>query len=433
MNTSVRQPMAFFHADGMIPAWQQAAHYAGKGGHVATLPELVETRLQTKTWQSPAWTKYFATSSAEYYGTGRSGKRLLIVAHGVGPMATLEGAKRAYGWEYKDRTRNRRGGRITQEEFWKLERGEYGEVSIIDFDSYYLNPSIRNEYPFGARRLSECVGDPLIRARLGEKADEYFLRLFRESQDWRNKEENHRYSDEDISDPYIIENGGAGNAPYPSMTRALAWFEQSSPHMAMGHLLEMEQPMVVHYDGGVHLWVAIKCQEWSDNWSFLAIPDGNADLGYVLNGPDARKLLDLHWEKLLVHVEEPQLEIGMRVLMQFGDEWFTQYPKVSIRMDTGEPEFEVVSKKRIGQPVSFRTSTGGGIFYKYGLDEVVSIAPPGANAYRFTTDPEREGENWFTRMVQFYHVEVNLTQRLMKEADLSRNLDLMFTLMQSSK
>jgi len=435
MNTPTRQPMAFMHAEGMVPAWQQAMQYASLngGGHLATLPELVEARLQTADSYAPIWSKYYATSSAEYYGVGRSGKRLLIVAHGVGPMATLEGAKKAYSWEYKDKSRGRRGGRITQEEFWKLEDGTYGEVSIIDFDSYYLIPSIQRKYVFNHQRAAESLADPLLSARLGKKADAYIERLIHESQQWQRSEEDMVCEGQDFFDPCVIELGGANNAPYPSHHEAIQWYEKGSPGMAMGHLLVMEQPRVLHYYNGRHLLVAVKCQEWSNNWCFLSIPDGTVNFSDVLDGPDARRLLEAHWEKLFQPVEEPQFETGMRIIMSFGDEWFTQYPKVGARMDTDLPEFRVLNKVRVGQPVQFRTSAGGGFFYKYHLKEIVDIAPQGANAYRFTTKVKTEGDNVLVRMVQFYTINVDPMRRLMKAEALGRDLGKMFSLLNADE
>ncbi len=428
MNTAIpRQPMAFYHADGLVAAWQLASLYAGKDGRLATVPDIIDARLQTK-FPAPPWSQYFVTTSAEYYGVGRDGKRKLIVAHGVGPMATLEGMKKAYSWQYKDKTRSRQGGRIGQEEFWKLEAGEYGKVSIIDFDRYFSFPRpihSHEPYPFSTLRFNEALKNELLTARLGPKANEFLRRSYRDAREWRENEwrENQdwklRLEGEDYSDPYVISHE-SGSARYPYYEAGMDHYMAQSPNMAIAHLLVVEQQINPYYEGGRHIWTSVGCQDWSSGARFLAIPQGADQFGVIREGPHPRELLDLHWEMFMRPVEEPPLELGMRKLIEFGDEWFTEYPKAGARMDTNDPEFKVSSKKRLGIPVEFRTSQGAGFFFKYDLNEISQIAPPGANAYRFTSDPSRIGEDWFVAMVQFYHAEVDTTHRLIRDSELGQ-------------
>lgn len=172
--------MAYYHPDGLKPAWDMTMRFAGENGHVATMPEIIEARLATKPGDVP-WESYFTTRSAEYVGYDHDGNKKIVVAHGIGPMSTLNGIMKAYSWEYKDKTRDHRGGRITQEEFWKLLDGEYGEVSIVDFEEYVA----RYEYPFIAEvRSLQSLGDPLLRARLGEKAVTYLIQHTLEARKW---------------------------------------------------------------------------------------------------------------------------------------------------------------------------------------------------------------------------------------------------------
>src|SRR3989344_1320951 len=121
--------MAFYHPDGLVAAWKQASRFAGDEGRIATLPDIIDARLATKPGSVP-WERYFTTRSAEYVGKSRGGNRIIVVAHGVGPMATLDGVIETYKWHYSDKNRDRRGGRITEEEFHNLESGRYGPVAV---------------------------------------------------------------------------------------------------------------------------------------------------------------------------------------------------------------------------------------------------------------------------------------------------------------
>lgn len=125
--------MGFYHQDGFVSAWNQAKKFAQDDGKIATLPDIVEARLATYP-NSVAWSNYYTTMTAEYFGLSRGGNKILIVAHSVGPMSTLDGVLKAYGFEFKDKDRNRRGGRIARSEFLKLESGYYGKVEVVEFE-----------------------------------------------------------------------------------------------------------------------------------------------------------------------------------------------------------------------------------------------------------------------------------------------------------
>jgi hypothetical protein len=144
MSEASQRPVAFYHRDGLVGAWNHAAKYAGKDGHIATLPELVELRVRAETGvQGSPWGTWYTSSSAEYVGVGADGRIKIIVAHGVGPMATIDGIKAAYKWEYSDRKeRRRRGGRITAQQFLDLEAGKYDEVNVVERTSAFMRNQI---------------------------------------------------------------------------------------------------------------------------------------------------------------------------------------------------------------------------------------------------------------------------------------------------
>ena len=108
MQVPSNSAMAFYHGNGLVPAWQQASRFASDTGRIATLPDIIDARLGSEPG-TPSWERYFSTTSAEYLGRSRSGNRIIIVAHGVGPMATLDGILKAYSFEFNDKTRGRRG------------------------------------------------------------------------------------------------------------------------------------------------------------------------------------------------------------------------------------------------------------------------------------------------------------------------------------
>ena len=168
-NQPFAHAMAFFHQDGLPAAWKQAMKFAGKDGRLATMPDIIATRLESKPGD-PAWEMYYTTLTAEYLGLSKAGRKILIVAHGIGPMSTMDGAIKAYRYEFKDPERRHNGGRISQEEFWELESGKFGEVNIIDFDKYCK----RYQYPFISHlRLSEAIDDEVVKARFGPQALHY--------------------------------------------------------------------------------------------------------------------------------------------------------------------------------------------------------------------------------------------------------------------
>lgn len=103
-------------------------------------------------------------------------------------------------------------------------------------------------------------------------------------------------------------------------------------------------------------------------------------------------------------------------------------------MDTGEAEYRVTSLESIGNPILFRTTIGGYHgFYKYGIQEVNVLAPPSANAYYFVSEPEIESADgdakYHIATIQFCCVNIDNTQRLMRQDQLAHDFDLMMSLL----
>lgn len=142
---------------GPVNTWGQAEK---SGKRIATLLDIIEARLATDPSES-TWTQTFTTTSSEYWGIGKDGRPTIIVAHGVGPLSTYQGYLNA-------------NGRISSAEFLKLERGEYGQVSVIDLWRYVKG----YRYPFiEPLTEKEAVADALALTRLGKYAKGYMKAL----------------------------------------------------------------------------------------------------------------------------------------------------------------------------------------------------------------------------------------------------------------
>lgn len=205
-------------SDAMIP-WlvSYANDLEGRllaGARLATFPDIINARLSSST-DSAAWRMpYFQTMSAEYGGLSRTGIPLLVVAHGVGPMERLADAvdfiqHTSHRMRYSERAiwrsvvedarknlqRKRREGRVADDDlhyidynterlacrpqnprfrktFLDLVDGVYGDVHIIEMRTL---PHWYRE--FRGLSYDEACDDPLVRVRLGPRAEEYLSQL----------------------------------------------------------------------------------------------------------------------------------------------------------------------------------------------------------------------------------------------------------------
>lgn len=427
----VAHAMAFYHEDGLTVAWQQAAKFADKDGRMATMPDIVQARLKTKPGETP-WETYYTTLTAEYLGLSRKGNQILIVAHGIGPMSTLSGIQKTYSWEYKDKSRIRRGGRILQQEFWDLEDGKFGEVNIVDFNSYCR----RYDFPFlQVLRSSEAMTDPVLKARLGSRSEQYVQCHTAHARAWHREQPlhpGHVECEADGSDPFILRIEGAANCCYTfGPRRGHRIIEEG---YAVAHLISTGRLCHLMHNSHGSLVLDVGCHEWGNGTRIVGIQSvGGVDLN-LQNGPRAYDLLRKHWKKLLLPV--PWVPIGFRALMKIDEQWFTQYPKTGEGMDTWEPEHAVTSMEEIGKPILFRTTVGGYYgFFKFGTKEVQAIAPLSANAYFFVGEPQNEWHDGDpthqTCMVQFCRVTADTTKRLIRGKQLSHDFDLMMRLLET--
>ncbi len=424
--------MAFYNEKGLVAAYKQARKFAGKGGRIATMPDIVTARLASKPEDTP-WEKYFTTMSAEYLGYSRGGVRILIVAHGIGPMSSLDGILQAYSFEFKDKTRAHNGGRISVEEFRKLEDGEYGDVSIVELD-----PLLRADkyFFYGQMHLYQALQNPLIKARLGPDWERYLLLHGVYARQY-HREQGHG----DVQDPYIVHCGDASNCGYGSYdprTGVLESYRLDQDGLPLAHLLSTGALFTVSHE---HSRVPSLCNdvgahEWWNGVRLLAIQAGGT-MDSVHPGIDVDSAVRRHWKELMREVSQSATGDGFYALTEIdAGTLFTQYPKAGARMDTHEPEFLVTSAERVHKgPKTFSTTIGGYHgFFKYGIKEVQAIAPRGANAYYL---PGEVGIVWkdgnpvrHVTHIQFYSVKVDTTKRLIRASELRENFELMMRLIE---
>lgn len=417
--------MGFFHTEGLVPAWKQASKFAGPEGRIGTMPDVVDARLNSTRSDFP-WQTYFTTTSAEYFGYSKGGVRILIVAHGIGPMSTLEGIQKAYSYEYKDKERNRRGGRIPQSDFRKLEDGFYGEVSVVDFDPILT----RYDYPFHAYlTASQALDEPLVAARLGPRAAAYVNHHAAMARKYH--EEDHGRT---ISDPYLFQIGAPGNCFYYTGgfgKHPLKFSQLDKGDGALAHLISTGALANVHHQSEHRvssLANDIDCHEWWNGVRLLGVRNGErVDSVHKGFGSISGLVFD-NWMKLMQPVGETVEQAKLYPLVRCGNVIFTQYRKQGAGLDTAEPEHLVTKSKRIGKPIKFVTETMGYHgFFKYDIRDVQKIMPEGANAYELVGDPEciwTDGNpDHQSCRVQFYKVEVDTSRRIIRAKALENDYD----------
>jgi len=429
--------MAFYNPNGFVPAFNHAKAFAGDGGHVGTMLDVVDARLATEPSMAP-WQQYYTTMSAEYVGISRSGEAIVIVAHGIGPMATLDGVLKAYSFQFKDKSRNRHGGRITKNEFLRLESGYYGDVTIIPLAEIWA----RRPYQFSGHPITrvELGNEPLWQARLGPRWKELCRKQEAMADKWSMNEGKEPYFL-----PCVISMDCTTNCSYASSRMFIHHLSQA-PDTAIGHLLSTGSLGVNHhqywgqdYENDMEfrssLTLDVNCHDWCDGTRMIGVrAEQVEDIHPGL--PDHNDLVKRHLKKLLI--QNPggttNTRIGFHHLIQVGDRLFSDYPKKGDSMDSHEPKFLVTSAMELpGGPKILTTEITGyyGLF-TYPVSEVRRMAPPDANAYmidnpNFELVDEGSPKN-HTAEVTFFRVEIDTSMRVMKRAEVYRDFDLMMAL-----
>lgn len=428
--TTKATAMGFYHSNGFVPSYRQATQFAGEDGHVGTMLDVIDARLATPPDSlkghypnnpSP-WDHYYTTMSSEFVGRSKSGVKLLIVAHGIGPMVNEDEVVKTYTKIGAAKCRDVRGtGRRTEAMFQRLESGHFGPVDIIEMDPYME----ARKYPFMSMlQANVAMEDPVIQARLGPRFEEYLLEHKRLALQFHQEEHGLDPAD-DQYDPFIIKAEDPSNYSYR--------YKEPEEGYAFANLLTIGQ--ITHASCSDYgKWPAWSCDisphGWSDGTRMFGVRKGEIDR--IAKGPDASKLLLQHWRDLMQNSRLSEAPEGPFVLMQMSDNtWFTQTQKQGARADTYEPEFEVVSIEKVGDPKKFYTESNYPVpIFRYDQREALAVLPHEANAYALVGEPSRTNspDNPETCLVQGYRVTINHTKRLMSGKVLANDFDRMMEL-----
>jgi hypothetical protein len=399
VNSGYPTAMAFWHEQGLVPAWKFAEAFAGKGGRIATLPDIIEARLHSKPDAVP-WDKYLTTNSAEYVGMSKGGNKIIIVAHGVGPMSTLEGAQQAYSHHEKNGARN--GGRITRAEFLKLESGKYGEVQIVDFEE--VVSCLQNSFN-RVMTSAEIQKNPLAKARLGKNWHNYVLK--HDEIAFHNIRIIQGRKVPDLYMPNILQSNHAGgdcSYEYTKIKRGEAF----------AHLLSISA--VSNHD----VTCDVKCHGLNDGTRFVGIrKEHDFTENVFLDGPSTncqKCLIERYWRNLLVPAGMQHFPT-LRRLTTINDSFFALYSKNT------DPEFFVKSVTVIGEPVRFKMMPNSCVdttdeqlsLHKIETNTVESLVPKGASAYTLQAYNNKLEEGERVYKIQYYDAKIDFSKCLPRQ------------------
>lgn len=417
--------MAFYHPHGLNPAWAQALLFAGESGRIATLPDIIDSRLMGDP-RTAAWSSYFTTSSAEYYGLSRQGNPVLAVAHGTGPMSTLQGCVEGYP---KDKDGSRRGGRIDRAKFLKLLDGEWGHVHVVDWNAYV---SSRGEDMIHALSVEAAATDAWTVARLGgEERTAAYVEKHAEFADTEVEENRRGEPREDKPKLQIYENRDSQGASYTKydfskrdMVPRAVLIDDGN---AFAHLLSIGQLCNTSRHGSLHpvLTTEVSPHDWTDGTRFAGLRNGPAHV--IHPGIDVQAALASGDSRLW---DDVPVRPGFDLVIDVDGKPFTAYPKAGAGLDTGEPMCAVISAREVGQACYETKPSGYYGFFKYPLSDIRRIAPAEANAYEIVGNPWLEGEVQKAD-VRFLRIEADRSRRLMRAEDIYRNASLLIDLAES--
>lgn len=363
-----------------------AERFAGPSGHLAILPDIIDARLSSDI-HSSAWTQYFTTQTAEYVGYTKGGNKIIVVAHGIGPMSTTEGVIRAYNNRLKPARSGRTGteGRISQKQFSMLIDGLYGPVEIVDFDE----TASQYEYPFLEMAPSWVAkDDPLVKARLGVSTFEYLARHHDESESWAKGE-----NITSVERFKIIANNDNPNSPYQFLKPGEA---------PLAHLLSVSQLFNIN---GNRLGFDIGCHEKGDGVRLVGVRSGEDFVKDIC--PSTFIDVETVNDNLDLFLKPNEQKTGLLPFVRLTnvrDRWFTE--RIQHDPEHG-PQFVVTGLEKVGETIQFRTQIKGyHMFVRYDDNDIKAVAPPEANAYHFPDEWKIDGETHVTT-VDFYKIEAD--------------------------
>jgi len=393
----------YFCGSSLEEVWNKALRFAGEDGRIATMSDIVDVRIASDIDES-IWRTYSVANSAEYFGLSKGGVPILIVAHGVGPISTVDGIRNARVL-MSDSEKCGDGGLITSKEFWELENGSYGEVSIIDFNDMMKR---YDGNPFSWLTASEAMSNPLVQARLGPRYEEYISNHLKITQECYEQEWGCKITD-DIT---IIKLDEPKDLRYtPTVNNVDAPMAQ----YALANLLVVEGSCFWHDQD-------IDCRVLKSDISCDGIVGSTRSIG--VRG--ASKVQSVHpgfesLENLIVdnglELTEPVLDSEnvtsdeIFLIRQYRNVMFTLSRKSSPNGDSCvvEPERLVTSAKKVGEPVECLFDLS-----RYEICNIQDVIPKGANAYKIFFCEKNESSNLIKAEAEFYKVTIDKDRQLIK-------------------
>ncbi len=177
-----------FKADTVTSSLRDAQEHAGEEGYVATLPELLQARIEADR-KHMVWQYWYSVISDEYVGPGPDGKPVVVVLHGGG-LLTPERIE----WAYEEGLTDTHAAKLDDDEWADLLEGMLPDGAMIQMYNYDDFKGSADELPrrygvvidfeearntqFGRQDRDSFLANPLAIARSGgeETAAAYFDR-----------------------------------------------------------------------------------------------------------------------------------------------------------------------------------------------------------------------------------------------------------------
>ncbi len=382
MNDGTRTPapaappnaMAFSDGQDYVRVAALARAFAGDGGRVATVPDVVAARLETPE-TDPSWERFFTTSTAEYVGLSRAGIPIIVTAHGIGPLAEIDGVLKAFA-----DGRGRHGhGCIPREEFLRIADGAYGAVAITELQALYR---LRRFPLLEMLTYDQACDDPLVRARLGEDAEAFLARHRLMSRRWLREEDLGTRGNDCVLSLQDTERCGYGGLKLDDGW-ARAHLIDVSPLTDYGH---------GHWDGPRwhrSLVTELSCHAWGRRTGALGIRGADPVDG-IHPGPEITAAAFARlWRRLVQPVSVRYPKTYVHPLTSFGGLWFTRYEGTGIGPDDGQPAHPVRKLESAGHVAELRMPIADGDHRTVTLDarRIRDASMPWANAYRILAPP----------------------------------------------
>lgn len=362
-------------------------------GKVATLMDITSIRAHDLV-SGFSWNAPLTPHSTLAFGK-HNGKRLIVVAHHRGPLTSK---RRMLEWaaSVSEKTGSDGLPSISRTEFLNLINGNYGPVSVIPFDEY------RDAFPshlFGEPiEYQDATRDPLLAALFGPDGRQFLDKHYAVSTDYALKSKKSKDVGEkilrlEIKDRFGVNLFSEKQCDFPDEPTIL-FLRFGSITKYAGHGLGIMTTIETVHD--LSQSTVVVCNNTKEKIVELSIdPLDEIGDGLIAN----RK----------------SIPISFFALMRKKEKLFTQYPKEKT-IDTNEPMYLVRTHEKIGDLVNFVIHTHCSPFPRYRLEEVIRIAPEGANAYELCGEPKQVGADLVVP-IQFFNIAVTTKFRIPRKEE----------------